>query len=733
MGWLDETWKSVYRPIEQTVDQISHNPLPVLVSIGAISLGLPPWQAGALGGATGAATTGGDIVKGALTGGALAYVGNAAGLSAAENIQLSNEIAQSAAVGAVSGGATAALSAAINGGKIDSSIWNGLVVGATIGGARQIMTREEAINSVPKNVLEKAYNINASGGNGMQSFFDEMGWSDIGGAKLAAEQAIGDYGYNKPVYDQARSLGFSDQEVDSIMSSGNIDNLKDAVKNADLHNRAISSGISEEDYQTILKNTGEPTGPVSPEEIAKANQNSDDPLGELIKIKGWSLNQQAIAAAKGALDSVKPVNPEDTRQQEEQRLQQQNENRRIQDVEQQKFQQQQAQDQIEQQKFLEQQARDQQQNELIRQENQRQMDLAAKQNEIVRPESQIPTKDSNGNLAYYDTKDGNVYTPEGKLIENLWHPGPPVQQATNQPVIPETQPSWKISGVKELGNGLYSSEYPPTKVPEGQTLASQTDIDNGRANLVENDDGSYTYVKSPTVEQAPVEKPSIPVIVPPVMEPPVVNKPVEPVVEQPPITTPVIPPPVVEQPPITTPVVSQPPVVEQPPITTPVIPPPVTIPTEIPELIDNKPYVPSEIPELIDNKPPVTPEVPFVPPAVIPPAEPTLPPETRGHYTWGTPPKVNIPTGLNPGLITDVPSFYQTTNPAQSQYYWGQHPYQPGKTFDKTLYNQIPKAPVSPFGLGYAQTAATPEEILQQMQGVYPLMGTTNINGPVKP
>ena len=88
---------------------------------------------------------------------------------------------------------------------------------------------------------------------------------------------------------------------------------------------------------------------------------------------------------------------------------------------------------------------------------------------------------------------------------------------------------------------------------------------------------------------------------------------------------------------------------------------------------------------------------------------------------------------MNPGFITDVPSFYQTTNPAQSQFYYGQHPYQPGKTFDKTLYNQIPNAPVSPFGLGYAQTAATPEEILQQMQGVYPLMGTTNINGPVKP
>jgi hypothetical protein len=38
-----------------------------------------------------------------------------------------------------------------------------------------------------------------------------------------------------------------------------------------------------------------------------------------------------------------------------------------------------------------------------------------------------------------------------------------------------------------------------------------------------------------------------------------------------------------------------------------------------------------------------------------------------------------------------------------AQYYYGQHPYQTGgptgQVFDRSLYNQLPNAPVSPYGL----------------------------------
>jgi hypothetical protein len=92
---------------------------------------------------------------------------------------------------------------------------------------------------------------------------------------------------------------------------------------------------------------------------------------------------------------------------------------------------------------------------------------------------------------------------------------------------------------------------------------------------------------------------------------------------------------------------------------------------------------------------------------------------------------------LNPGLI-NAPDFYNTNDPAQSKYYWGSHPYQPGSTFDSTLYNQVPNAPVKPWGVGHAQTAATANDVLNAMQGRYPLLGTTSQQpmptiGPVIP
>ena len=54
--------------------------------------------------------------------------------------------------------------------------------------------------------------------------------------------------------------------------------------------------------------------------------------------------------------------------------------------------------------------------------------------------------------------------------------------------------------------------------------------------------------------------------------------------------------------------------------------------------------------------------------------------------------------GLNPGYLTTQTPFYQTTDPVQSQYYWGQHPYI--KTLaDIGEYNKVPEAPAVPFGI----------------------------------
>ena len=156
--------------------------------------------------------------------------------------------------------------------------------------------------------------------------------------------------------------------------------------------------------------------------------------------------------------------------------------------------------------------------------------------------------------------------------------------------------------------------------------------------------------------------------------------------------------------------------------------PPLTPPTTV--VVPPTP----KIPEVVVPETPVTPpEEPPVTPPIVPidvPVEPKTPATLHGVSTIGPTPYVYIPHGLNPGWITNVPTHYNTTNPAQAQYYWGGHPYQPGPKFDPTLYNQTPNAPVEPFGSTYAQTSATPQQILQAMQGRYPLMNTV---GPIAP
>lgn len=166
--------------------------------------------------------------------------------------------------------------------------------------------------------------------------------------------------------------------------------------------------------------------------------------------------------------------------------------------------------------------------------------------------------------------------------------------------------------------------------------------------------------------------------------------------------------------------------------------PPLTPPTQVVIPPDTSYVAPVEV------TPPPAPETPVAPTEPTTPVDPTLPivpivppvdtptPEEdnyRGKYTWGTAPKVNIPTGLNPGWMAPEP-FYQNTTEAQSQYYWGSHPYQPGPTFNSQLHNTVPAAPATPWGATNAARSATGAEILAKMGNYYPLLGTT---GPVRP
>ena len=77
--------------------------------------------------------------------------------------------------------------------------------------------------------------------------------------------------------------------------------------------------------------------------------------------------------------------------------------------------------------------------------------------------------------------------------------------------------------------------------------------------------------------------------------------------------------------------------------------------------------------------------------------------------------------------------YYTPQNAAQSQYYWGTHPYQPGPTFDPTLYNTLPQAPTTPWGMNTVPRNATAQEIINMMGLQYPLLGTSTTTGPVVP
>jgi hypothetical protein len=151
---------------------------------------------------------------------------------------------------------------------------------------------------------------------------------------------------------------------------------------------------------------------------------------------------------------------------------------------------------------------------------------------------------------------------------------------------------------------------------------------------------------------------------------------------------------------------------------------PVDIPTEIPAVIPGPDITPDNIdagggqnfadvpvsdavPSIVNPDTDFVPKEPLVSDYVpiilaagpVMPTKPTRRPLTPLDPTVFGQTASLVDPGLNPGMITNVPEQYATTSPVQSKFYYGEHPYQEGRTFDQDLYRQVPAAPAQPFGL----------------------------------
>ena len=71
--------ESVGNAITGAVDSVIHNPVGLIVDVGLLSMGVPPIWAGAAAGAANAAANHGNILQGALTGGAMSWAAGTAG------------------------------------------------------------------------------------------------------------------------------------------------------------------------------------------------------------------------------------------------------------------------------------------------------------------------------------------------------------------------------------------------------------------------------------------------------------------------------------------------------------------------------------------------------------------------------------------------------------------------------------------------------------------------------
>jgi len=238
------------------------------------------------------------------------------------------------------------------------------------------------------------------------------------------------------------------------------------------------------------------------------------------------------------------------------------------------------------------------------------------------------------------------------------------------PVNPVTQPAvtQPVTPSQSVTTPIETTTLPPGPIPT-------TTVSN-------NPGGSYApggsnYVPTVTVPETP----------PVVTQPPVV----EPAVPVVPPVNPVINPPVVTQPPVTNPPVTQPPVTN-PPVTNP----PVTQPPDTYDYTN-----PGKYSDLINGTNIGVGVGAVALPKIV---EGMTTPAQNNIHTWSKLPPLTwgktqslVNPGVNPGWVQATP-YYQTNNPVQAQYEWGNHPYA-GTEADLANYNNMPNAPVSPWGV----------------------------------
>ena len=167
--------------------------------------------------------------------------------------------------------------------------------------------------------------------------------------------------------------------------------------------------------------------------------------------------------------------------------------------------------------------------------------------------------------------------------------------------------------------------------------------------------------------------------------------------------------------------------------TQPVAEPPLS-PVQTVNVTPSEPIPEVQAPEQPVNQEPTQPVAPVYPPVYVPPIDTTPKTPTYGPLDptrWGTAGQVNLP-GLNPGFITNVPRYYNNPSPVAAQYYWGQHPYQAGQTFDRGLYNTLPVAPATPFGLQQMYDPQS-QTIQNLLRGVGQASAVAPYNQPAAP
>jgi hypothetical protein len=285
--------------------------------------------------------------------------------------------------------------------------------------------------------------------------------------------------------------------------------------------------------------------------------------------------------------------------------------------------------------------------------------------------------------------------------------------ADTGPVIPDFTDPNNIPEVEIVGDAPKPYVFPDDMlIPPGDILqpVPPPDIndipDMGTIDIVD----KRPITERPVIPLGP--EITVPPYNPPIIEAPDILEPVPPVVEPevPEITIvddrPVVVPPVVEPPVITPPDIIEP-VIPELPYVPPVVDPepPYVFPVVDPEPPVIPPYVPPYVPPVVQPPVVVTPPVITTPPPVVQTPQPVAQPMRSGEM-------------INPGFIQPT-AFYNTTNPAQSKFFWGGHGPQFGTNqFNAQAYNQV-AAPNTPWGLGQVQAPLSPDDMKNIIAGTY--------------